>query len=102
MKFPPRGRATAIAAALMVVLGGLSLGAPAQAYEVATAPPANVTGGAAVLTMPGSGLTTTYDQSGLTYLAGRTTLDSRGYVASDYSQGVPPAALPPSSSGRTP
>lgn len=87
MKFP-RGRATAIIAALMVVLGGLSLGAPAQAYEVATAP-ANVTGGAAVLTMPGSGLTTTYDQSGLTYLAGRTTLDSRGYVASDYSQGVP-------------
>ncbi|MFK0040319.1 GEVED domain-containing protein [Paenarthrobacter sp. NPDC090517] len=90
MKFP-RGRATAIFAALMVVLGGLSLGAPAQAYEVATAP-ANVTGGAAVLTMPGSGLTTTYDQSGLTYLAGRTTLDSRGYIASDYSQGVAAAS----------
>ncbi|MEV7663394.1 GEVED domain-containing protein [Paenarthrobacter sp. NPDC089316] len=87
MKFP-RGRATAIIAALMVVLGGLSLGAPADAYEVATTQ-ANVTGGVAVLTMPGSGLTTTYDQSGLTYLAGRTTLGSRGYVASDFSQGIP-------------
>lgn len=87
MKFS-RGGATALVAALMVVLGGLSFGVPAQAYEVATTP-ANVGGGVAVLTMPGSGLTATFDQSGLTGLVGRTTLNSRGYVGSDYPQGVP-------------
>ncbi|YCH09327.1 DUF7507 domain-containing protein [Arthrobacter sp. alpha11c] len=76
----------------MVVFGALLLGvlhltAPAQAYEVATNQ-ASVTGGAAILTMPGSGLTTTYDQSGYTDLVGQTTMGSRGYVASDFSQNV--------------
>ncbi|BCW44627.1 GEVED domain-containing protein [Arthrobacter sp. StoSoilB5] len=76
----------------MVIFGALSLGvlhlsAPAHAYEVATNQ-ASVTGGAAVLTMPGSGLTATYDQSGLTELVGRSTLDSRGYVASDFTPSI--------------
>ncbi|BCW51872.1 GEVED domain-containing protein [Arthrobacter sp. StoSoilB13] len=92
MKYP-LGKITAFVAALMVVLGALSvvalgLTAPAQAYEIATSP-ANITGGDATLTMPGSGLTATYDQSGLTDLVGRTTMDSRGYVASDFSPAIP-------------
>lgn len=87
MKFP-RGRATAIFAALVVVLGWLSLGAPAQAYEVATNQ-ATLGGGTAVLTMPGSNLTATYSGSGLSGVVGRTTMGSRGYVPSDFSQGLP-------------
>jgi uncharacterized repeat protein (TIGR01451 family) len=76
----------------MVVFGALLLGvlhltAPAHAYEVATNQ-ANVTGGAAILTMPGSGLNTTYDQSGYTDLVGQSTMGSRGYVASDFSQNI--------------
>ncbi|MGO4589646.1 DUF7507 domain-containing protein [Paenarthrobacter sp. 2TAF44] len=86
------GKITAFVTVLMVVFGALLLGvlhptAPAHAYEVATNQ-ANVTGGAAILTMPGSGLTATYDQSGLTDLVGQTTMGSRGYVASDYSQNI--------------
>ncbi|MET4622446.1 putative repeat protein (TIGR01451 family) [Arthrobacter sp. 2762] len=86
------GKITAFVTVLMVVFGALLLGvlhltAPAHAYEVATNQ-ANVTGGAAILTMPGSGLTTTYDQSGYTDLVGQSTMGSRGYVASDFSQNI--------------
>src|SRR3954447_1503023 len=80
---------TAIVAALMVVLGGLSFGTvgfgtPAQAYEIATAP-ANVPapGTVATLAMPGSNLTTTYGIDGYTYMVGQSTMGSRGYVQSD-------------------
>lgn len=91
MKYPV-GKITAFVAALMVVLGGLScgtvgFGTPAQAYQIATSS-ANVGGGVATLSMPGSGLTATFDQSGYTDLVGQTTMGSRGYVASDFSQNV--------------
>ncbi len=93
MKYPV-GKITAFVAALMVVLGGLSFGTvgfgtPAQAYEIATAP-ANLNGPGtiATLSMPGSNLTTTYGQSGYTYMVGRSTMGSRGYVASDFSQNI--------------
>ncbi|MGO4246085.1 SpaA isopeptide-forming pilin-related protein [Paenarthrobacter sp. RAF54_2] len=93
MKYPV-GKITAFVAALMMVLGGLSFGTlgfgtPAQAYEIATAPATlNGPGTVATLSMPGSGLTTTYGQSGYTYMVGRSTIGSRGYVASDFSQNV--------------
>ncbi|XAS74045.1 GEVED domain-containing protein [Micrococcaceae bacterium Sec5.1] len=83
------GKITAFVTVLMVVFGALLLGvlhlaAPAHAYEVATNQ-ANITGGAAILTMPGSNLTTTYDQSGLTDLVGASSMNSRGYVGSDFT-----------------
>ncbi|BCW05613.1 hypothetical protein NtRootA1_17510 [Arthrobacter sp. NtRootA1] len=68
-------------------MGVLRLSPSAHAYEVATNQ-ADVTGGAAILTMPGSGLTATYDQSGLTDLVGQSTMGSRGFVASDFSQNI--------------
>ncbi len=86
------GKITAFVAVLVVVCGALSMGVlrpspSAHAYEVATNQ-ADVTGGAAILTMPGSGLTATYDQSGLTDLVGQSTMGSRGFVASDFSQNI--------------
>ncbi|MEV7605927.1 GEVED domain-containing protein [Paenarthrobacter sp. NPDC089322] len=86
-------KATSIVATLVVFLGLLSFGslgfgAPAEAYQVATTQ-ASVNGGVATLSMPGSNLVTTYDQSGLTDLVGRARMDSRGYVATDFQQGMP-------------
>ncbi|MGO4588214.1 DUF7507 domain-containing protein [Paenarthrobacter sp. 2TAF44] len=93
MKYPV-GKITAFVAALMMVLGGLSFGTlgfgtPAQAYEIATAP-ANLNGPGtiATLSMPGSNLTTTYGMSGNTWMVGRSTMGSRGYVPSDFSQNI--------------
>ncbi|MFJ5958995.1 hypothetical protein ACIQC5_23890, partial [Paenarthrobacter sp. NPDC092416] len=90
----PVGKITALFAALMVVLCGLSFGTvgfgtPAQAYEIATAP-ANLNGPGtiATLSMPGSNLTTTFGRTGYTYMVGQSTMGSRGYVASDFSQNI--------------
>src|SRR4029453_4081147 len=90
----PVGKITAFVAALMVVLGGLSFGTvgfgtPAQAYEIATSP-ANLNGPGPVATLskPGSGLTTTFGRSGYTNMVGQSTMGSRGYVSSDFSQNI--------------
>ncbi|MET4619289.1 putative repeat protein (TIGR01451 family) [Arthrobacter sp. 2762] len=90
----PVGKITAFVAALMVVLGGLSFGTvgfgtPAQAYEIATSPAnLNGPGTVATLSMPGSGLTTTFGRSGYTNMVGQSTMGSRGYVSSDFSQNI--------------
>ncbi|WP_311211658.1 MULTISPECIES: GEVED domain-containing protein [unclassified Arthrobacter] len=88
----PLGKATALLAALMVVLGTLSFGVfgpgtAAQAYQVPIANP-TFSNGIATLTTPVSGLNAAFGASGLTEIVGGSTLDSRGYVASDYSPGL--------------
>ena len=88
----PLGKATALLAALMVLFGTLSggvfgPGTAAHAYQVPTAAPV-ISNGTATTTMPGSGLTTTYSASGLTDVFGGSTLGSRGFVPSDYNQGL--------------
>ncbi|WP_223947585.1 SpaA isopeptide-forming pilin-related protein [Arthrobacter sp. NtRootA1] len=49
---------------------------------------ASVSNTTATLTMPGSGLVTTYDRSGLTYMVGGTTMDSRGLAVGDYTPAI--------------
>ncbi|WOC61129.1 GEVED domain-containing protein [Paenarthrobacter sp. AT5] len=85
-------KARAFIATLVVLLGILASAipgavTPARAYQVAINN-ATVSPGQAILTMPGSNLTTTYNIGGLTGVVGGARMDSRGYVASDYQQGI--------------
>ena len=85
-------KARAFIATLVVLLGILASAipgavTPAQAYQVALNNAA-ISPGQAILSMPGSNLTTTYTIGGLTGGVGGARMDSRGYVASETLTGT--------------